>query len=171
MSLDILIINEEGGESLQKISIYENAYNFGMQSTNPETLDLSGRKSGVEVFRKNIAKIKKVQPDAEFSFDLLYGMPGDNFYHFRNTADFALSLSPRRVYFSNLLLLPGTPYWDDREKHGFQYLDEPPYLVSANNTFSVEDMERSREFALSVLHVLYFHSLREIGRASCRERV
>ena len=52
MSLDILIINEEVVESLQKISIYENAYNFGMQSTNPETLDLSGRKSGVEVFRK-----------------------------------------------------------------------------------------------------------------------
>ena len=45
MSLDILVVNEEMVQSLKKTHFHENSYNFGMQSTNPGTLDLAGRKA------------------------------------------------------------------------------------------------------------------------------
>jgi hypothetical protein len=161
VALDILVVNEDMVHDLKKLTLHENAYNFGMQSTNPETLRLSGRKAGVEMFEKKIPLIREIDPNAEFSFDLLYGLPGDNFHHFRETTNFALSLHPRKLYFSNLLLLPGTPYWTDRAKHGFQYVDGFPYLVSGNNTYSVSDVEKTRELAIWVMFVLYIHAIRD----------
>ena len=161
MALDILVVHEDMVHDLKRLTMFENAYNFGMQSTNPETLRMSGRKAGVEMFGKKIPIIRKVDPKAEFSFDLLYGLPGDNFHHFRETTDFALSLHPRKLYFSNLLLLPGTPYWTDKEKHGFKYVDGFPYLVSGNYTYTVSDMEKTRDFAIWVMFVLYVRAIKD----------
>ena len=162
LSLDILVVNEEMVESLKKVHCHENSYNFGLQSTNAETLDLAGRKAKEELFIKKVAIIRDVDPDAEISFDLLYGLPGDNYGLFRETVEFALSLSVRKLYFSNLILLPGTTYWDDRKKHEILYGTSAPYVVGATKTYPLEEMKKSREFATMVLHILYAHPIRDI---------
>jgi radical SAM superfamily enzyme YgiQ (UPF0313 family) len=162
LSLDILIVNEEMIEYLKKVPIYENSYNFGLQSTNPLTLELSGRKSQQSTFEKKIALIKEMSPTAELSFDLLYGLPGDNLESFRETINFGLNLSSRKLYFSNLILLPGTDYWDKREEFGFKYGQLIPHVVASNNTYSKDDMEKSRELVIWVLHLLYFPAIRDM---------
>ena len=162
MSLDILVVNEEMVQSLKKTHFHENSYNFGMQSTNPGTLDLAGRKAKKELFIKKVALIREVDPDAEVSFDLLYGLPGDNFKTFRETVEFALSLSVRKLYFSNLILLPGTTYWREKERHEVFYGDSAPYVVGSTKTYPLEEMKRTRVFAVWVLHVLYAHPIRDM---------
>jgi radical SAM superfamily enzyme YgiQ (UPF0313 family) len=162
LSLDILVVNEEMVHSLKKVHFHENSYNFGLQSTNSETLDLAGRKAKQELFIKKVAIIREIDPDAEISFDLLYGLPGDNYELFRETVEFALSLSVRKVYFSNLILLPGTTYWDDRDKHGISYGTTAPYVVGSTKTYPLDEMKQTRVFAMMVLHILYAPPIRDM---------
>ena len=162
LSLDILVVNEEMVNSLKKVHFHENSYNFGLQSTNSETLDLAGRKAKQELFIKKVAVIREIDPDAEISFDLLYGLPGDNYELFRETVEFALSLSVRKLYFSNLILLPGTTYWADRKKHEIFYGNSAPYVVGSTKTYPLQEMEKTREFATMTLHILYSHPVRDM---------
>jgi len=155
-------MNEEMAGCLKKVNFHENAIHFGLQSTDSNTLDMSGRRADPPIFRKNIATLRRVYPDAELSFDIIHGLPGDNYEKYRETINFGLSMEPRKLYFSNLILLPGTSYWDDREKHEFTYGAIPPYVVSGNNTFPVKEVEKSRELYMWVQLVLFFYPIRDI---------
>ena len=97
LTLDIAFMDEEALESLQKIKVGSQGFLFGMQSVNDETLRLMNRKIGPEIISKRIKMIKELDPNVEISFDIIYGLPGDNHEAFRDTVNFALHLSPTKL--------------------------------------------------------------------------
>ena len=161
-TLDILVLNEDMIRSLNKIPLIRNQFHFGLQSTNPDALDILKRKSGRETFSRKIQLLRKVKPDAEISFDLIYGLPGDNYEMFRESVDFALSLNPGKIYPSPLLLLPGTPFWDQKKELEFEYEDCPPFMVRGNKDYPANEMLRTFKFVLWLLVIMYFPAVREI---------
>jgi radical SAM superfamily enzyme YgiQ (UPF0313 family) len=161
LTLDILVVNEEMIKSLNKIDLFHGQLHFGLQSTNPKALELLKRKSGAELFKRKIEMIRSIDPNAKISFDLIYGLPGDNFETFRESVNFTMSLRPGKLYFSPLLLLPGTPFWDEMDKFGFDLDLKPPYMVRSNNDYSAEDMEKTFRFVLWMLTIMYVQAIRD----------
>ena len=158
-TLDILIVNQEMVEYCSKLDLIRNQFHFGLQTTNPIALELLKRKSGPDIFEKRIKLLRKVLPDAEISFDLIYGLPGDNYEGFRESVSFAFSLFPGKLNLSPLLLLPGTPFWDNKVQLGFEYESKPPYMVKSNNDYSSKDMEKTIPLVLWVQVLNYFPAI------------
>ncbi|MBU3956393.1 radical SAM protein [bacterium] len=161
-TLDIAFLDEEMVKELSKLQLSHQQFFFGMQSTNKRTLQLMNRRIDTDIFIKKVALLRKINPATEISFDLIYGLPGDNFEIFKETIEFALMLSPIKLNFSPLLLLPGSPFWEKREEYGFVFEDKPPHQVFYNKYFSIEDMEKARTLVLKVILVMYFPAIREI---------
>ena len=162
LTLDIAFMNEEAVHALQQLDLSHQGFHFGMQSVNAETMHLMSRKIGPKLFKKRVEMLRQVDPNIELSMDLIYGLPGDNFYTFRKTVDFALSLSPIKLNLSPLVLLPGSTYWIEREKHQFVYDEEPPYLVHSNRTYTPEDFRKTRRLVLGVIMAMYFPVIRDL---------
>lgn len=162
LTLDIAFMDEETIAAIQKLELSHQKFHFGMQSVNLETMQLMNRKIGPKLFKKRVELLRGIDPELELSLDLIYGLPGDNFYTFRKTVDFALSLSPIKLNLSPLVLLPGSTFWNEKEKHGFKYEQEAPYLVHSNNTYSADDMRKTRKFVLGVILIMYFRAIREV---------
>ena len=162
LTLDIAFMNEEAVRSLQQLDLSHQKFHFGMQSVNLETMRLMSRKIGPKIFKKRVEMMRSVDPNIELSMDLIYGLPGDNFYTFRETVDFALSLSPLKLNLSPLVLLPGSTYWKEKDKHQFVYEKEPPYLVHSNLTYTPEDFRKTRKLVLGVIMIMYFPAILDI---------
>lgn len=163
LTLDVHVLDEDMVRHLNKINLYQNQWHFGLQTTNPAALKLLERPGGggPDKYIHKIGLLRKLLPTAEVSFDLIYGLPGDDYEHFRESVDFTLNLKPSKIHLSPLLLLPGTRFFNDREKLGFVYDDEPPYMVRANQTFSEGDMHKAIRLVLWTMAILYFPALRE----------
>lgn len=160
-TLDILFLDEEAIELLSALQLSHHQFHFGMQSINELTLKLMNRRSNAKVFTEKIALLRKINPAAEVSFDLIYGLPGDNYETFKETIEFSLSLSPIKLNPSPLLLLPGSPYWEKKEEHGFVFDDYPPYVVHSNKYYSVEDMKETHRLVFEIMIVMYFPAIRD----------
>ncbi|MDA2932846.1 cobalamin-dependent protein [Acidobacteria bacterium AH-259-D05] len=163
LTLDVHVLDENMVTHLNKINLYQNQYHFGLQTTNPKALALLERPGGggPDKYVHKIGLLRNLLPSAEISFDLIYGLPGDDYEHFRESVNFALHLKPSKIHFSPLLLLPGTRFYNERDKMGFVYDDEPPYMVRANQTFSEEDMCKATSLVLWTMAVLYFPATRD----------
>ena len=162
-TLDIHVLNEAMCQSLSKVNLYHNQWHFGIQTTNPNALEILQRPGGgqPEKYLHKIDLLRKHVPDADISFDLIYGLPGDDYAGFRESIDFTLSLRPAKIHFSPLLLLPGTRFFMERDSLGFVYDDKPPYMVRANETFSADEIRKAVDLVLWVMAVLYFPAIRD----------
>ena len=148
LTLDVHVLDEEMVMYLNKINLYQNQYHFGLQTTNPKALNFLKRPGGgeSETYLHKIGILRDVLPSAEVSFDIIYGLPGDDYEHFRESVDFTLNLKPSKIHFSPLLLLPGTEFYVEREAYGFVYDDEPPLWFERTPRFLRRTC--SRPFAL-----------------------
>ena len=161
LTLDIAFMNEEAVEALQYLDLSHQKFHFGMQSVNMETMQLMSRKIGPKLFKKRVEMLRSVDPELELSLDLIYGLPGDTYNTFRKTVEFALSLSPIKLNLSPLILLPGSTFWNEKDKHEFVYEKEPPFLVHSNRTYSSDDMRKTRKFVLGIIMIMYFPMIRD----------
>jgi|SRR3990167_6479979 len=161
-TLDILVLNEEMIRYLDKMELIHNQFHFGLQTINPLAIKLLRRKSDKKDFENKIDMLRKAKPSANISFDLIYGLPGDNYEGFRESIDFALSFSPSKLYLSPLLILPGTLFWNKKAEFEFDYDNKPPYMVRSNKYYSAEDMKKTVHFVLWVLAIFYFPAIRNI---------
>ena len=120
---------------------------IGLQSSNPETLKLVNRSLDPEAFRKKIALLSEY--NISFGLDLIYGLPGDSFESYRTSLDYALSLEPNHLDLFPLSVLPGTVLYDNAVTLGLNFLQNDPYKILWNGSFSEEDIKRAE--SLSVL--------------------
>ena len=169
LTLDIAFLNENMINDLQKLNLSYQKFHFGMQSINQLTLELMNRHLGPDTITKKINLLRKIDPTAEISFDIIFGLPGDNYKFFTDTIEFALSLSPIKINFSPLLILPGSPYWFDKEKLGLVFQNNPPYMIISNKHYSVEDMHKTRPFVIGIMIVLYFPAIRDTIYKMCQQ--
>ncbi len=118
---------------------------FGLQSSNPAVLKNVHRSLDKKLFAKNIAFLNEA--GVTFGFDLIYGLPGDNFKGFCDSIDFALGLYPNNLELFCLSVLPGTNLYDDAEKFGMVWDKNPPYHVIKTPLFDEENLAKAKKLA------------------------
>ncbi|MBQ4377903.1 MAG: radical SAM protein [Treponema sp.] len=120
---------------------------IGLQSANPEVLKNVHRTLDKKKFEKNIGFLN--EEGVTFGFDLIYGLPGDNFHGFCESIDFALGLYPNNLELFCLSVLPGTDLHDGAKGYGLEWESEPPYHVLRTPQFGEKDLERAEKLSLA----------------------
>lgn len=120
---------------------------IGLQSANPEVLKNIHRTLDKKKFTKNIGFLN--EEGVTFGFDLIYGLPGDNYSGFCESIDFALALYPNNLELFCLSVLPGTDLHDAAKGFGLEWESEPPYHVLRTPQFSERDLEKAEKISLA----------------------
>ncbi|MBR4599011.1 MAG: radical SAM protein, partial [Treponema sp.] len=120
---------------------------IGLQSANPEVLKNVHRTLDKKKFEKNIGFLN--EEGVTFGFDLIYGLPGDNFAGFCQSIDFALGLYPNNLELFCLSVLPGTDLHDAAQGFGLEWESQPPYHVLRTPQFSEKDLAKAEKLALA----------------------
>lgn len=118
---------------------------IGLQSARAEVL----RKVGRDIDRKKFAsKVGLLgEEGVVFGFDLIYGLPGDSLKGFRESLDFALSLSPNHLDIFPLAVLPGTALFGQSDALELDFDYDPPYLLRGHPAFPPGDMRAAAGLA------------------------
>lgn len=120
---------------------------IGLQSSQAEVLKNIGRDMDRKRFVSKIGLLNDA--GAVFGLDLIYGLPGDSLQGFRESLDFALSLSPNHLDIFPLAVLPGTVLYRQRAEFGLECDEEPPYILHSQPRFSAADMDAAAVLALA----------------------
>lgn len=118
---------------------------LGLQSFNPEILHHIHRNFDPQSFRSKVGLLN--QEGVTFGFDLIYGLPGDDFDGFATSLEAALELRPNHLDLFQLAVLPGTSLYRRREKFGLSADPHPPYLLRSSASMSTTDLARCRRLA------------------------
>lgn len=124
------------------------ALQIGLQSANPDVLKNVHRTLEKKKFIKNIGFLNEA--GVTFGFDLIYGLPGDDFKGFCESIDFALSLYPNNLELFCLSVLPGTDLHDTAKSFGLEWEQNPPYHVLRTPKFSDEDLKKCEKLSAAV---------------------
>ncbi len=110
-------------------------------------------------FRERVLWLKDA--GLEYSFDLIYGLPGDTLDAYRATLDEAYSMDPVLVAPFCLQVLPGsTLEGEAKDKWGMRWQEEPWYWLHHSDTFPAADLQRAARIAQAndLLHTFTFRS-------------
>lgn len=147
-------------------------FGIGVQSTNKVTLKTMGRPCDFEKLER---KIKSLGERGRMRWDLIYGLPGDEFVDLLAGLDYVNSVQPgAEIAVQPLLALPGTEYRSSAEKFGLVYDPAPPYVVIRSNTFSVADMKKASVVSplvsrFNVVFRIVYHALGGRGSTLFRD--
>ncbi|OLS27071.1 MAG: tRNA-2-methylthio-N(6)-dimethylallyladenosine synthase [Candidatus Heimdallarchaeota archaeon LC_3] len=129
---------------------------FGLQSTSPKVLNQINRKFNPVLYKNNIDYLRKLKPEIEMWFSLILGLPGDNYYQFLDSTEFALSLKPTGIYFHELVGLPGSELNKNPELFGVTFMDEAPHFLIENESFPKEQYNKAKFLSY---HIYLFHRI------------
>jgi oxygen-independent coproporphyrinogen-3 oxidase len=99
-----------------------NRVSLGAQSFRPETLRTLERNHDPESVPRALDLIRP--RFAQWSFDLIFGVPGSTPDHWRNDLDIALQLGPKHLSCYGLVFEKGTALWKQREAGLVSPIDE-----------------------------------------------
>ena len=137
-------ITDELAKAFSKINC---SLQIGLQSASEEVLKTVNRTFNKKDFIKKISILNNY--GIIFGFDLIYGLPKDNYEGFKNSIDFAISLYPNHIELFCLSVLPGTALYDDANKLNLSYELQPPYHVIESDTFSKVEIEKARKISIA----------------------
>ena len=100
---DLLTLMKQSGCALM---------HFGIEAGNADILASTRKKLDKEAIRQGIAAVKRVGIQSAGFF--MFGLPGENLEHYRETLHFALELNPTFASFHPLLPFPGSPLFEER---------------------------------------------------------
>lgn len=131
---------------------------IGLQSASESTNRNVRRGFKLERFRDRIAAVREAGID--FSIDLVYGLPGDDYRSFKATIDEAYAMDPSLVHPFRLQVLPGSTLESEAERWGLKYQKDPWYWLQSSDTFGPEDMRAAARLAEvnDVLHTFTFRT-------------
>ena len=137
-------ISDELAKAFSKINC---SLQIGLQSASEEVLKTVNRNFNKKDFIKKISILNNY--GIIFGFDLIYGLPKDNYDGFKNSIDFAISLYPNHIELFCLSVLPGTALFDDANKLNLSYELQAPYHVIESDTFSKVEIEKARKISIA----------------------
>jgi len=114
---------------------------IGLQSVQPKVMSRMNRPFRPGQFRKKIALLNQYY--LVYGFDLIYGLPLDTLDGFRESIDFALSLSPSNVDIFPLSLLPGTELSEKAREWGINHDGSFEKNIMGREGFTDEDLEEA----------------------------
>jgi radical SAM superfamily enzyme YgiQ (UPF0313 family) len=153
-------LNEEIIGYLTKLSGDE--FNFGLQTTNPVASKIMNRPFSQDKFEKSYRSLIEKVESPSITVDIIYGLPGDDYEGYKKSLEYALNLEKVSWVLTNpLIMLPGSQFSREKEKHGIEIRDEKGFMVSSTNTFSKEDMEKARKISYLASMVLLNKPLKQ----------
>ncbi len=121
---------------------------LGLQSIHERVLKAIHRPLDLEILAEKVHLLEA--EGVVYGFDLIYGLPEDNYAGFKDSLDTALSFSPNHVHIFPLAVLHGTRLAQQRDRYGINAQPDPPYELISSNNWSVEEMDLSRRLAAAV---------------------
>lgn len=121
---------------------------IGLQSTNATALQSVHRPLDLDHLARQVHLL-----DMEaviYGFDLIYGLPEDNYRRFCGSLDAALGFSPNHVHIFPLAVLPGTRLARDRDRYHLKAQQKPPYEIMESTSWSIADLDKSHRLAEAV---------------------
>ncbi|MEG1867545.1 MAG: DUF4080 domain-containing protein [Clostridiales bacterium] len=108
---------------------------IGIQTLNDDALKASKRKNHWEK-TKAVYKTMGALPNLHTHFDLIAGLPYEDYASFKNSFNEAMSIFPSHMQLGFLKLLPGTKFQAEGDEHGYIAQEYPPYEVVENQYIS-----------------------------------
>ena len=121
---------------------------LGLQSIHKQVLKAIHRPLDLDVLAEKVHLLEA--EGIVYGFDLIYGLPEDNYAGFKDSLDTVLSFSPNHVHIFPLAVLHGTRLAQQRDRYGINAQQDPPYELISSNNWSVEEMALSRQLAAAV---------------------
>jgi len=118
---------------------------FGLQSIHLPVLKAIHRPLDLGILAEKIHLL--AGEGVVYGFDLIYGLPEDNYAGFRDSLDTVLGLAPNHVHIFPLAILPGTRLDQQRQRYGIQAQKEPPYELISSTNWTVDELEQCRRLA------------------------
>lgn len=100
-----------------------NRISIGMQSSSKKVLQILDRTHEPSNIKKSADLLKK-HGMTNFSFDLIYGTPGESLKEFQESIEFALSLNPTHLSAYSLVIEPGTKMGNDLKSNKIQNVND-----------------------------------------------
>ena len=114
---------------------------IGLQSSQSKVMAKLNRAFRPNQFKRKIRILE--QHYLVYGFDLIYGLPDDTLEGFRESLDFALSMSPSNLDIFPLALLPGTELNDRAAEWGLRHDGTYDRLVAGRPGFTDEDLKEA----------------------------
>lgn len=131
-------INDEIIENWIKNQI--NRISIGMQSSSKKVLQILDRTHDTSNIEKS-AKLLKKHGLNNFSFDLIYGTPGESLKDWQESLEFAISLNPVHLSAYSLVIEPGTKMGNDLNANKIQNINDD--LAADKYLLADEILEKS----------------------------
>jgi radical SAM superfamily enzyme YgiQ (UPF0313 family) len=114
-------------------------FEIGVQSTNPETLDLVKRRMN---FAKLAMTVKRLQNETNIHLhlDLIAGLPGEDYASFARSCDEVLALQPDHLQLGFLKLLKGSGLRARAVEYDYLFMAEAPYEILSSRWLSYEEL-------------------------------
>ena len=112
---------------------------IGVQSTDPEVLQVIGRNDDWEQLKENVTALLK-NGNIHIHTDLIAGLPLQDMKSFARSFDDVYGLRPHTLQLGFLKVLSGTEMEKLAGKQGFVYMDRPPYEILSTNCMSYQEM-------------------------------
>ncbi|MBE5958093.1 MAG: DUF4080 domain-containing protein [Lachnospiraceae bacterium] len=126
---------------------------IGVQTTNPETIQLIDRKMDFNKVKEVVEKLKKPR-NIHLHLDLIAGLPNEDINSFINSFNMVYSLGPDELQLGFLKVLHGSKIEYQIEENEMAYSSRPPYEVLSTKWISYDDILRLKrvEEVLEIFH-------------------
>lgn len=131
-------LSDDAMELLDTIPQGAIQFEIGIQSINPETLQIVGRPAHPA---KLAEKIRRIPRNIHVHIDLIAGLPAENFESFIRSFNYAFDLKADMLQLGFLKILSGSPM-DSlvRREAGFVWSSTPPYEILSTPVLSYTEL-------------------------------
>ena len=112
---------------------------IGVQSTDPDVLQVIGRKDDWARLKENVTALLE-SGNIHLHMDLIAGLPLEDMESFARSFDDVYGLHPHALQLGFLKVLPGTEMEKISKQHGLVYMNQPPYEILSTNCMNYKDM-------------------------------
>ena len=116
---------------------------IGLESGNQDLLDRCNKRSTADEMIKAVQKSTKA--GIKSSVIVLLGLGGKKYSkeHIRDTISALNKMRPRYLSFLSLMLIPGTPLYEDAERGKFEELNSKELLVEAHDIINGLELNKT----------------------------
>lgn len=119
-------------------------FGIGIQSVNYEAIKQCGRTwFDVKQFEEKLQVINEFYQVNEIEFQLIMGLPGDNYESFKKNLQWCDEMGAVRITANRLYVLPGSYFYKHAEEYKLKFDKQPYHLVYSSYSYSYEDIMRS----------------------------
>ena len=112
---------------------------IGVQSTDPDVLQVIRRKDDWERLKDNVTALRE-RDNIHLHLDLIAGLPLESLESFARSFDDVYGLHPHALQLGFLKVLSGTEMEKASGRYGLVYMDQPPYEILSTNCMSYKEM-------------------------------